>query len=137
MNKKIAAAFAASLLAAGIAAAEEPGAPRALTAADLQKLYGERAVVMTTTGPRHLRYEVAPDGRMIGHNLDLIGGAAVASGTSDGKWRVDAAANKVCHDWTNGRWQSACFVVVQTGPDSYEWSLGGAPGGMKFTVAPK
>ncbi|HEX8964008.1 MAG TPA: hypothetical protein VF801_13485 [Rhodocyclaceae bacterium] len=135
MNKSIALALSALALAAGasIAAADEAAFPHALTAAELQKLHGERAVTMTTSGARHLRYEFMPDGKVIGHNTDLIGGAAVAAGTSDGKWHVDAAANKICFEWANARWQNNCLGVVQTAADAYEWS----PSGLKLSFTPK
>ncbi len=125
--------FAALAGAASIAAADEPAFPHALNAAELQKLHGERAVTMTTSGARHLRYEFMPDGRVVGHNTDLIGGAAVTAGTSDGKWHVDAAANKICFEWANGRWQNNCLGVIQTAADAYEWS----PTGLKLSFTPK
>lgn len=140
MKATITCGLSIALLACGISAAlaDDGAFPRALAAAEIQKLYGDRASLIDAAGVKgHFRYEVMTDGRLIGHNLDLIGSAAAANGTSDGKWRVDAANNKVCHEWANPRWQNACFAVLQTGPAAYEWSPTGSPGGTKFTLSPK
>jgi hypothetical protein len=135
MSSRIESALLVGALAIWTASAmaDDTSYPRRLGAAEVQKLYGDREVRIDAG---KLNYDVKPDGTMIGHNTALIGGAAVQAGTSNGKWRVDTATGKICHDLDNGRWMSGCFVVTQTGDGSYEWSPTGSPGGMKFTVTP-
>lgn len=112
--------------------------PRTLTAAEVKRLYGERPVAIEyAIAQGTIRWDVFPDGRLFGHNVSAIGGAAALYGNSAGKWKVDESTGKVCHEWENTRWTNSCSMVVETGPGSYTWSRSGGPGGLKFTIKPQ
>ncbi len=112
--------------------------PRTLTVFEVKRLYGERpSIIQFSTGRGDIRYEVFPDGRVFGHNDSLIGTAAVAAGTSSGKWRVDEGSGAVCHEWDNARWTNSCSRVVETEPGAYAWSRRGGTGSLKFSINPQ
>lgn len=140
MHTEIRSALCIALLALFSQSALAQGAgsvtyPRTLKADELQKLYGEREATIEAGGARGgVRYSLWPDGRLQGAKEGMVGGAAAKAANSSGKWLVDAAAGKVCHEWSNPRWENGCAMVVETAPGSYEWSQDGQPSGRKFTI---
>lgn len=123
-------AFAADAADAQAAAASYP---RMLSAAEIQKLYGEKDVTIDATLPKGRQHIQVHGDTLSGQAPDAF--STQASTSSTGTWTVDASANKVCHKWQNKFWRDACFHVRQTGPDSYEYVPSADGPGFKVTVS--
>jgi hypothetical protein len=109
-----------------------------LNADEIQKLHGDKPIQIRATRQRGaFRYDLSPDGTANGFNESLIGTAAVAAGSSSGKWLVKADGQRVCYEWSNTRWQNFCGMVIQYEDGSYAWSSDGKEQGQKFSVTPR